>query len=259
MDLFRQDLVVTKIALALFLPRKMGKPIHRDRPFHGLALNLNYGAVYRFDTGEELYCHGGELIYLPKGSNYTVELFDEGTEGSGVYAINFLTLPESEGNRPCILKCRGLDKLYSLFSKAATSWRKQEIGYYEECMACLYSILRVLKKETAEYTPVGKALSVLQPALAYIDEHYKEESISSSHLASLCGVSEPYLRRLFQKAFATSPALFTKELRLKHAKELLSTGEYTVTEAATLSGFNDTAYFSREFKKSTGLAPREYK
>ena len=65
MDLLRNDLIVTQIALALFLPRKTGRPIHRDRPYHGLALNLNYGAVYRFDTGEELYCHGGELIYLP--------------------------------------------------------------------------------------------------------------------------------------------------------------------------------------------------
>ena len=44
----------------------------------------------------------------------------------------------------------------------------------------------------------------------------------------------------------------------KYAKELLRSGERSVTDVAILSGFNDAAYFSREFKKIEGVSPTEY-
>ena len=40
--------------------------------------------------------------------------------------------------------------------------------------------------------------------------------------------------------------------------ELLLSGMYTVSGAATMSGFDDISYCSREFKKKYGVSPREY-
>jgi AraC-like DNA-binding protein len=47
-------------------------------------------------------------------------------------------------------------------------------------------------------------------------------------------------------------------MRIRYAKRLLRSGEYSVTDAAMLLGFSDTAYFSREFKRSVGMSPSEY-
>jgi AraC-like DNA-binding protein len=47
--------------------------------------------------------------------------------------------------------------------------------------------------------------------------------------------------------------------RIRYAKELLQTEEYSVSDVAMLSGFNDTAYFAREFKKAVGLSPSSYR
>lgn len=99
---------------------------------------------------------------------------------------------------------------------------------------------------------------MIEPALKYIDENYTGENISVAHLASLCGVSETYLRRLFRTAFSASPAIYMRNMRIKYAKRLLRSGEYSVTDAAMLSGFSDAAYFSREFKRSVGMSPSEY-
>ena len=255
-----EDVTVSKIVLALFLPQGQGKPIHRDRPTHGIVFNLGCTSHYCFESGEELTVRSGECIYLPKGSNYTAKRFEiSDTKGSGVYAINFLTLVPQESNRPWVMAVKGRDELHSLFSKAAIEWAKREAGYSEECYAALYRILRRLKREKGQYAPKEKAMTALSPALQYINKHYRTEAITTASLAALCGISEAYLRRQFQRAFAISPAVYIRNLRIRYACDLLCNGEFSVTEAAMLSGFNDVAYFSREFKKTVGVSPKEYK
>jgi AraC-like DNA-binding protein len=259
MDLFENEMIVTKIAAAVFVPKGKGTPIHKNRPYHGLAFNVGCTVTYRFDREGVLVCHAGELIYLPKGSNYTVERGIDGVgESCGVYAINFDTSLAQNENRPTVIKVHGSDKMQSLFERAERAWKKEGAGFYEACLADLYTVIAQLKAEAASYAPYQKNLSALAPALDYINEHFTEESIKVEQLAALCGVSEPYLRRLFGRTFSVSPAVYMRNLRIKYAEELLHSGEYSVTDAATLSGFNDIAYFSRSFKKETGVSPREY-
>ena len=59
--------------------------------------------------------------------------------------------------------------------------------------------------------------------------------------------------------FLTTTVYKIRNLRIQRAKELLQTGECSVTEASIASGFNDTSYFSREFKKVLGFSPKEYR
>ena len=259
MYFFENELIVSEIVLAIRVPKGKGTPIHRDRPSHGLAYHVDCGAVYHFETGERLTCHSGECIYLPKGSNYTVSRDTEtSSEDGGVYAINFHICPEQMKSRPFVMRVRARDEVQSYFSRAVNAWRKKDAGYCEECFMDLYGILKCLKKEREVYAPRTKLLRALAPALLYIESHYTRENIRVARLAEECGVSEPYLRRLFLLAFSVSPAVYIRNQRIEYAKELLSSGEYSVTDAATTSGFNDVAYFSREFKKATGISPKEY-
>lgn len=261
MDLLTNEFAVSKIIIALFLPYGKGTPIHKNRLSHGLAFNVGYDSTYRFETGKVLTCHAGEMIYLPKGSSYTVEksVRTAEEENGGVYVINFLLCNDQKKGEPCTVRIKGTETVVSLFSKAANAWRKEKIGYYEECMSSLYGIVKLLKTEYSIYTPLKKNYESLAPALDYISDHYSVETISIAHLARLCKISEPYLRRLFQQTFSVSPAVYIRNLRIKRAKELLLAGEYSITEAATLSGFNNASYFSREFKKATGISPNEFK
>lgn len=136
---------------------------------------------------------------------------------------------------------------------------KRNPGFYEECSAALYCILALMKREmSADYCPSSK-LKLIQPALTYIKQNYTMETISVSHLAALCGISEVYLRKIFSGMFAVSPLQYVNQLKITRAKELLSSGLYSVAEAAEMSGFFDLSYFSREFKKATSLSPSEFK
>jgi len=259
MEFLKETVAVMRIAMAVFVPCGKGGHIHQDRAYHGLAYNDGCDTTYRFDTGEVICCRSGEVIYLPKGSNYTVDKNEiPQTCDAGVYAINFLISSDSVKFRPQKLSVRGRDKMLSLFKRAVSSWRRKEVGYFEECFADLYKIFKQIKQESAVYSSSAKSFKILKPALEYINEHYATENIRMSDLASLCGISEPYLRRVFHKVYSVSPAVYIRNLRIDYAKELLILGGCSVTDAAFLSGFGDVSYFSREFKKTMGISPKDY-
>ena len=255
-----REIVVSEIALALFVPAGQGRPNHRDRKTHGLVFNVGCTSVYRFEGGRTLTCRDGDCLYLPKGSSYTVSTaFATPSGEAGTYAVNFLTLGEAGMDSPWVMKISGTGEMASRFSRAAGAWRRKDAGFYEDCFSSLYRILGQLRRESAQYFPKQKTMEQIAPALQYINEHYAEESISVAHLARLCGVSEVYLRRMFQRAFAVSPAVYMRNRRIEYARELLRTEEYSVTDVSMLAGFNDTAYFAREFKRVVGVTPSAYR
>ena len=158
-----------------------------------------------------------------------------------------------------VIHAKGKDVLASTFSKAEVVWNKKEVGYHETCFASLYNIIRLLKKESFSYSQKSKMMNTIAPALEFIDKNYRRSNIQMSTLASLSGISEAYLRRIFNLVFSVSPVVYIKNLRINYAKSLLLLDEYSVTDVSVMSGFNDTAYFSREFKKATGTSPKDYR
>lgn len=256
------ELIVTGITVAIFIPVGTGAPVHKDRTKHGLAFNLGCDSVYHFSTGKSLTCHAGQCIYLPQGSTYTVEhqLPSEPLiPDAGTYAINFFLADPAPAAEPVVLSVRGKDKALSFFSKAEIAWRQKSPGYYEDCLINLYQLFKLLRQESATYSSQERILNKLTPALQHIEANYTNETISLPYLAELCGMSEPHLRKLFRAAFSTTPSNYIRNMRINYAKDLLHSGEYSVAAAASLSGFNDLSYFSREFKKATGISPNKYR
>lgn len=244
---------ITELVLAVHVPNGQGTPIHNDRPSHGIALHLAGKKHYQFSDGKIFPIENGDLIFLPKGSSYIV---DAETNGE-CYAINF-NVESDESMTPFSLSVKNLPQLAEWFRRAEIAWRKKETGYYETCLSLLYSILSELKKQRfAGYVPVN-AMVLLAKATDYIADHYTKEPIRIPDLAALCGVSEVYLRRLFHTVHGVSPIQYVNDLKIERARELIASGFYSMTEIAVLSGFNDYAYFSREFKKKVGTSPTEY-
>ncbi len=247
-------IIVSEVVLAVLVRR--GTRVHKNRVAHGIAYNENGDTTYRFETGEELICHAGECIYLPKGASYVVA--NGNVPQKCVHAINFQLVSDGEEYRPAVFRVRGKEAVISAYSRAEKAWLKKQGGYHEECLSALYAILAQIKGEAGVYVPQERLMKRLAPALSYIEGHFFEEDMHAPMLARLCGMSEAYFRRLFRKAFSTSPVSYIRDRRIAYAKELLRVGEHSVGEVAVLSGFGDAAYFSREFKKAVGVAPRDF-
>jgi AraC-like DNA-binding protein len=78
-------------------------------------------------------------------------------------------------------------------------------------------------------------------------------------IARHCGKSPAQTHRLFQRATGSSPIALLRRLRLEHAMERLVSTEDSVAEIAYQVGYNDPLFFSRDFKKTVGRSPTEYR
>jgi transcriptional regulator GlxA family with amidase domain len=78
-------------------------------------------------------------------------------------------------------------------------------------------------------------------------------------LATLSGMSEAHFFRRFRQATGSSPIDFLRRERINHARRRLLQSNDLVKEIAEQVGYNDPFFFSRDFKRYTGLAPREYR
>ena len=100
--------------------------------------------------------------------------------------------------------------------------------------------------------------NVIRLVKAYIAEHYAED-ISLKTLAGLVYLSPVYLSRLFSRETGETISAYVQNVRIERAKSLLRTTNLKIYEVAEPVGFTDPVYFSRIFKKATGIKPKDFR
>jgi transcriptional regulator GlxA family with amidase domain len=73
------------------------------------------------------------------------------------------------------------------------------------------------------------------------------------------GLAERTLKRRFKAATGVSLIEYVQNLRIEEAKRLLEADPLAVDEIASLAGYDNTAFFRRLFKRTTGLTPGDYR
>lgn len=100
----------------------------------------------------------------------------------------------------------------------------------------------------------NKAISLIKQ---YINEHYNEK-LSLSSIASNLNFSTGYISSIFRKHTGYSFSAYVSLVKVEKAKELINTHNYLMYEISEMVGFENPYYFSKVFKKTTGMSPREY-
>lgn len=223
---------------------------YENRPSHALVLKLG-GPTRYFFADRTLVLGVGELLFLPRGSCYTVQRMD--ARESEYCLINFrgdildpkprlVTLP---ARLDAAQICRELTEL-RICHTAADRYRRLALFYTLAACMC--------REETAarQHDIRGR----LAPALAYLKTHMFDPELRIEMLHTSCGMSDTCFRKLFSGCFGVNPKKYILDQRLRHAKTLLDNGEYdSISQAALLSGFSDPLYFSKVFKEHFGYPP----
>lgn len=98
----------------------------------------------------------------------------------------------------------------------------------------------------------------IQTMMAFIQENYTQK-LTLEEIAASAAISTRECLRCFRICIHLSPIDYLIECRVQAAKKLLENTRLSVSRIAMDTGFNSNAYFSKIFKRSTGLTPIEYR
>jgi YesN/AraC family two-component response regulator len=104
----------------------------------------------------------------------------------------------------------------------------------------------------------GEAQRLVRSAMAYLHENFAE-AISRPDIARHVGITEDHLTFCFRQELGTTPIEYLQRYRINQARRLLKESQQTITEIALNVGFSDSGYFSRIFRRETGMSPEMFR
>ncbi len=125
-----------------------------------------------------------------------------------------------------------------------------------ELIACYVTSLNVEAEKVVFKN--GSPIDKLTEVLAYIDEHLAR-NFTVEELADIAYMHPNSFIRMFKQYAGMPPIQYVTHKKIEKAKQLLTTTNSSVAEVAQRMGFNDTFYFSKQFKKHAGSTPTDYR
>ncbi len=105
------------------------------------------------------------------------------------------------------------------------------------------------------FTTPNKRLATIHD---YLMKNYREE-INLKKLASLVNMAEGSLCRFFKMNMGMTLFEYLNQLKIEFACKLLMDHDLNILEVCLDSGFNNLSHFNKQFKKTTGVPPSEYR
>lgn len=246
---------------------------HRQRPsgwtiravanprHHILALALDGKAHYECE-GRSFEATRGTVLYFPPGVEHSAR--SDAAAPWSFYSVGFTLQTDRKAAEGFFLQLPRFQRLSNFtqfrvyFDQLERAWRGREIGYSMVCRATIMLILQ-------HYGSASVRGEIQSPHASRI-----ETIIQTMHqnvgrvdpiwlLAEQADLSESRFRFLFREMTGHSVTRYQNRLRILAAKDLLSSGLYAVGEVADELGFRDVYYFSRLFKRFTGLPPSAFR
>ena len=95
-------------------------------------------------------------------------------------------------------------------------------------------------------------------AVAFIEQNYARP-ITVEDMAARCKLDRSYFGKIFKDTMGESPQNFLIRYRMSQAAQLLVTTNLSVGDVSVRTGYPNQLHFSRAFKKTYGVSPREYR
>ncbi len=212
-----------------------------------MLLYKTSGITYYLFGDKRLRISEGDLIYIPDGTSYSVE-----TPSTGGY----ITVVFSCGNiydQPKRIRIPAAGEYFEKMYRAFNSGHNEIF----RCYSLIYEMLyRITLYENSVHTAQDK-VPVIKKAAEYMNNNYSNKNIRVADLYKMSGISGVYFCRIFKNLYGITPLEYLNRLRLEAAKKLLCGGS-SVCETAYAVGFSDPLYFSKFFRKHTGLPPTDF-
>ena len=209
------------------------------------------GETIYYSNGKSFLSDANHLAILPKGCHYDWHC----TKAGRCCIIEFEC--ESTFTEPITFYTPSSDKFFKMFKDLEYKRNLKTATTKPESIRDTYSIiLALMQAESDRYLPTEKKQK-MAAAITYISQNYHKR-ITNDELAAITGLSTVYFRKLFTDILGVSPIVYTHNLRIEKAKELLRSDYGSLSDIALSLGYSSLYDFSRAFKKHTGTSPSKY-
>ena len=220
----------------------------------GVKFNGRSQISYR---GTNIDFKPGTALYLPKEQTEDIDYSTVTAEqGSGVciFFDSELELPRE----PQLLEDIG-GECENAFLRLLNVYSGGDRQGSPELMVAFYGLLHTLFRKSGGDSERERRNDRFDGVLDYMRRHACDEYPNMGRMAELVGMREKYFRDSFKAAFGIPPLQYFHRIKIERIKLLISDLSLSVAEVAQMSGFSDSNYFSRFFKKHLGVSPVEYR
>ncbi|ARK10608.1 AraC family transcriptional regulator [Fibrivirga algicola] len=115
----------------------------------------------------------------------------------------------------------------------------------------------LLASDSYQLTASEAETERMKRVLEFVLKHFRKE-IRIEQIASVAGMAPAAFCRYFRKRTGKSFVEYLNELRISHARKLLTQADLSVSQVGFECGFNNISHFHRQFKQQTGTTPMRY-
>jgi len=153
-----------------------------------------------------------------------------------------------------------LEYVESLIAVMIEEYHGKLQGYQTMLLSRFTELVVYLSRhyDTQEKGIEGNHLMHLANAISYMEDHYLEP-LTLEAIAGKSNISVRHLNRIFRSHYQMTPITYMLTLRLERACSLLKHSSLTITQISYECGFNDSNYFTRQFRKAYGVSPKVYR
>lgn len=164
----------------------------------------------------------------------------------------------NDKNAPCVLD--GGSEHYN--AKEVIEPLFAENNTREQTQQAIFNMLKTLHGQRLNSSPSNiteeRQHFAVQTAVEYLASHYAEQ-IKVTDVANAMGYDEFYAMRLFKRFCGWSIVDYLNGVRTACAKRLLEETDDSSRKIAESVGYQSASYFNRQFKKTFGLTPSEFR
>ena len=237
----------------IFISRSLEKSGNHSHEFWELCMNLEGKTINYFNDVEHIV-EPGTVFVCPPGGIHSKKAI------TGMFKDISIAF-EDAGYFDNISDYYFEDKNNTFYNLFMTMYDVYHSDFSEKALiinSLLESICGIIKSKqgTADIIPVVEQLK------ESIYNNFTNPEFKISDCITTSSYSKDYLRQAFKRQIGLSPLEYLNDLRISNAQKMLITNRepvYRINEIAQYSGFYDVGYFTRMFKKKTGMTPREFR
>jgi AraC-like DNA-binding protein len=240
---------------------------HRAVPDRLFLVTPRLWHGYRADRGQTLTLLGVHFDWMPQQDTPLFTIFRAADDGHMPEEKLFRSARQVPGwdlSETPFLDLKGRPRVRRALEEVVAEYSLEDHEARSGAGALLaHAIVQIqrearLLRELKSGVAIGPdALRRLEQARALL-EAPQNFSLSVDEAATHVGWSADHLRRAFRTVYRMSPGQAQTQARVRHARDLLRRENLPVAEVARRCGFEDAEYFTRVFKKETGLSPRQF-